>query len=59
LKKAAQKYALALASGARRLEVDYVLKKAKIRDIFSAIVSAMKSSTVSRSRRPLRARSTV
>src|SRR5207302_3911346 len=40
VKKAAKQYALALASGARRLEVEYVLKKAKIRDIFSAIVSA-------------------
>ncbi len=40
IKKAAEKYSLALASGARRLEVEYVLKKAKIRDIFSAIVSA-------------------
>ena len=40
VRKAAKKYALALASGARRLEVEYVLKKAKIRDIFSAVVSA-------------------
>jgi HAD superfamily hydrolase (TIGR01509 family) len=40
LRKAAKKYALALASGARRLEVEYVLKKGKIRDVFSAIVSA-------------------
>ncbi len=40
VRKAAQKFSLALASGARRLEVEYVLKKAKIRDIFSAIVSA-------------------
>jgi beta-phosphoglucomutase len=40
VKKASQKYSLALASGARRLEVEYVLKKAKIRDIFAAIVSA-------------------
>jgi len=40
VKKATVKYSLALASGARRLEVEYVLKKAKIRDIFSAIVSA-------------------
>src|SRR5258706_6409432 len=38
VKKASEKYTLALASGARRLEVEYVLKKAKIRDIFSAIV---------------------
>ena len=40
VKKASHKYSLALASGARRLEVEYVLKKAKIRDIFAAIVSA-------------------
>src|SRR5262249_37519939 len=40
VKKAGVKYALALASGARRLEVEYVLKKAKIRDAFSAVVSA-------------------
>ena len=40
VRKAVKKYALALASGARRLEVEYVLKKAKIRDVFSAIVSA-------------------
>ena len=40
VRKAAQKYSLALASGARRLEVEYVLKKAKIRDAFAAIVSA-------------------
>jgi len=40
VKKAAIKYSLALASGARRLEVEYVLKKAKIRDMFAAIVSA-------------------
>src|SRR5262249_49086708 len=40
VKKAAKKYSLALASGARRLEVEYVLKKAKIRDMFAAIVSA-------------------
>jgi len=40
VKKASQKLSLALASGARRLEVEYVLKKAKIRDVFSAIVSA-------------------
>ena len=40
VRKAAKKYALALASGARRLEVEYVLKKAKIRDVFSAVVSA-------------------
>lgn len=40
VRKAGEKYALALASGARRLEVEYVLKKAKIRDAFSAVVSA-------------------
>jgi beta-phosphoglucomutase len=40
IRKAAPRYALALASGARRLEVEYVLKKAKIRDAFSAVVSA-------------------
>jgi beta-phosphoglucomutase len=40
IKKASQKFSLALASGARRLEVEYVLKKAKIRDVFAAIVSA-------------------
>jgi beta-phosphoglucomutase len=40
VRKAAQKLSLALASGARRLEVEYVLKKAKIRDVFSAVVSA-------------------
>ena len=40
LRKASIKYSLALASGARRLEVEYVLKKAKIRDIFTAIVTA-------------------
>jgi len=40
VKKAAIKFSVALASGARRLEVEKVLKKAKIRDIFSAVVSA-------------------
>lgn len=40
IKKTSSRYALALASGARRLEVEFVLKKAKIRDVFSAIVSA-------------------
>jgi HAD superfamily hydrolase (TIGR01509 family) len=40
IKKAGSRYALALASGARRLEVEFVLKKAKIRDSFAAIVSA-------------------
>ena len=40
VKKLSDKYALALASGARRLEVEYVLKKAKIRGLFTAVVSA-------------------
>jgi HAD superfamily hydrolase (TIGR01509 family) len=40
IKKAGVRYSLALASGARRLEVEYVLKKAKIRDSFAAVVSA-------------------
>jgi len=40
VRKAGEKYALALASGARRLEVEYVLKKGKIRGLFTAIVSA-------------------
>ncbi len=40
IKKVSPKYSLALASGARRLEVEYVLKKAKIRDAFAAVVSA-------------------
>jgi beta-phosphoglucomutase len=40
IKKAGVRYSLALASGARRLEVEFVLKKARIRDAFSAVVSA-------------------
>jgi beta-phosphoglucomutase len=40
VKKAAEKYPIALASGARRLEVEFVLKKAKIRGLFTAIISA-------------------
>jgi beta-phosphoglucomutase len=40
VKKLGDKYALALASGARRLEVEFVLKKAKIRGLFTAIISA-------------------
>jgi HAD superfamily hydrolase (TIGR01509 family) len=40
IKKAGVRCSLALASGARRLEVEFVLKKAKIRDSFAAIVSA-------------------
>jgi beta-phosphoglucomutase len=40
VKKLGDKYPLALASGARRLEVEFVLKKAKIRGLFTAVVSA-------------------
>ena len=40
IKKAGVKYSLALASGARRLEVEFVLKKARLRDLFTAVVSA-------------------
>lgn len=40
VRRLGEKFALALASGARRLEVEYVLKKAKIRDQFAAVVSA-------------------
>ena len=40
IKKLADRYPLALASGASRLEVEHVLKKAKIRGLFTAIVSA-------------------
>jgi len=40
VRKAADRYSIALASGARRLEVEFVLKKAKIRGLFAAIVSA-------------------
>jgi len=40
VRKAAAKYALALATGARRLEAEYVLKKGRIRDVFSAVISA-------------------
>ena len=40
VKKAAERYPIAIASGARRLEVEFVLKKAKIRGLFSAAVSA-------------------
>src|SRR3974390_2438223 len=39
VRRAGEKYSLALASGARRLEVEYVLKKAKIRDAFTAVGS--------------------
>jgi beta-phosphoglucomutase len=40
VRKAAAKVPIALASGARRLEVEYVLKKAKVRGLFTAVVSA-------------------
>ena len=40
IKKAADRYTIGLASGASRLEVEYVLKKAKVRGMFTAIVSA-------------------
>jgi beta-phosphoglucomutase len=40
VKRLGDKYALGLASGARRLEVEFVLKKAKIRGLFTAVVSA-------------------
>lgn len=40
VKKLGEKYPIALASGARRLEVEFVLKKAKIRGLFTAVVSA-------------------
>lgn len=40
IRKASAKYSLALATGARRLEAEFVLKKAKIRDVFAAVVSA-------------------
>lgn len=40
VRAASQQYALALATGARRLEAEFVLKKAQLRDVFSAVVSA-------------------
>jgi beta-phosphoglucomutase len=40
VKKTSDRYPVALASGARRLEVEYVLKKAKVRGMFTAIVTA-------------------
>jgi beta-phosphoglucomutase len=40
IKKASARFPIALASGARRLEVEFVLKKANIRGLFTAIVSA-------------------
>jgi beta-phosphoglucomutase len=40
VKKCSERGPIALASGARRLEVEFVLRKAKLRNMFSAIVSA-------------------
>jgi beta-phosphoglucomutase len=40
VKKAEQKYSLGLASGARRLEIEFILKKANVHHCFSAVVSA-------------------
>jgi HAD superfamily hydrolase (TIGR01509 family) len=40
VKKCADRFPIALASGARRLEVEFVLRKAKLRGLFAAIVSA-------------------
>jgi beta-phosphoglucomutase len=40
VKKTSERYPIGLASGASRLEVEFVLKKAKIRGMFAAIVSA-------------------
>lgn len=40
VRKSAEKYMIALASGARRLEVEFVLRKAKIRGLFTAVVSS-------------------
>jgi beta-phosphoglucomutase len=40
IRKLSTRFALALASGARRLEVEYVLRKGKIRGLFTAIVSS-------------------
>src|SRR5207237_6181173 len=40
VKKASERFPIALASGARRLEVEFVLKKAKLRGMFTAVVSA-------------------
>lgn len=40
VKKTAEKYPVALASGARRLEVEFILKKANLRGCFTAVVSA-------------------
>ncbi len=40
IKKLGERFPLALASGARRLEVEFTLKKAKVRGVFTAVVSA-------------------
>lgn len=40
IKRLAERFSLALASGARRLEVEFVLRKAKVRGLFTGIVSA-------------------
>jgi len=40
IKRAADLYVLGVASGSRRLEVNYILKKAGVRDYFSATVSS-------------------
>jgi len=40
IRRIGNRYSLALATGARRLEVEFVLKKAKLRDAFATIVSA-------------------
>jgi beta-phosphoglucomutase len=40
VKKVAGRYPVALATGSRRLEVEFVLRKAHLRGVFSAIVSA-------------------
>ncbi len=40
VKKVSDRYPVALASGARRLEIEFVLKKAKIRGLFTSVVSA-------------------
>jgi beta-phosphoglucomutase len=40
VKKASQRYSLALATGANRLEAQRVLKKANLKDAFGAIVTA-------------------
>jgi len=40
VRRVGSRYPLALATGARRMEVEFVLKKAKIRDAFTALVAA-------------------